>query len=238
VSCCSSQADHSAYRTGTLPSGESLAHPGGPALTRRALELAHLQPGARILDVGCGSGHSMHLLASHGFQALGVDPAAGPWDFPCIRAHAESLPLPDASFAAVLLECSLSIMDRPQQVLSECARVLVNGGRLIVSDLYARAPGSLHQVRALGHSCISGMIVREEVESWLANVGFSLDLWEDHSPELREFVARFLLGGGSLPELWGCGASSDDAEAVVQAMRSVRAGYFLLIATRVPGESR
>jgi arsenite methyltransferase len=231
MSCCSTLPDRSAYRTGML-SGEALAHPGRLALTRRALELARLEPGARVLDLGCGSGESLRLLASLGFRALGADPAAVSCEYPCIPARAEFLPLPDASFDAVLLECSLSIMDKQKQVLDECARVLVPGGHVLVSDLYARAPAAICQVRALRRSCVSGMIVREELEAWLRDAGFSAYLWEDHSAALREFVARFLMQGGALAQLWGCNESPDGADAIAQAMRSVHAGYFLLMATR------
>lgn len=35
--------------------------------------LAHLPPGARVLDVACGTGHCLHFLAGQGFLAEGVD---------------------------------------------------------------------------------------------------------------------------------------------------------------------
>ena len=226
--CCAS-----VYSTGIMPSGDPLSHPGGSALTRRALEIACLPAGAGVLDIGCGSGESMRLLASLGYRPLGVDPAAnGCLDFPHIRAEAEALPLPSASFEAVLLECSLSIMRTPRQAIRECARVLVPGGRLIVADLYARAPEAIRQVRALAHSCVAGMVVDEELELLLRDAGFRVDLWEDHSPALRTFVASYLMRGGTHDELWGCSGGS--AEVIAQAMRSVRAGYFLLLATREP----
>lgn len=238
MSCCSAPPNRSIYATGSLPSGEALDHPGGLALTRRALQLAALPAGARILDIGSGSGQTLRLLTSLGFRALGVDPAAtSNSTFPCIRASAESLPLPDASIDAVLFECTLSLVEDQLQALRECARILVPGGRLLIADLYARAPENIHAIRALGRSCVAGMIVREELEPSLHAADFRIDLWEDHSPALREFVARFLLQGGDPRQLWGCSATSPDPDAIAQAMRSVRAGYFLLAATRPSGEN-
>ncbi|MDL2279689.1 class I SAM-dependent methyltransferase [Desulfovibrio sp. OttesenSCG-928-G11] len=48
-------------------------HPGGLSLTRRALEAAAFAPGSRLLDLGCGGGASLGLLASLGFAAVGLD---------------------------------------------------------------------------------------------------------------------------------------------------------------------
>ncbi|NTU86154.1 MAG: class I SAM-dependent methyltransferase, partial [Chloroflexales bacterium] len=42
--------------------------PGGLALTRRALGLCDPQPGARLLDIGCGPGSSVTYAA----EALGL----------------------------------------------------------------------------------------------------------------------------------------------------------------------
>ncbi|MFH0986906.1 MAG: class I SAM-dependent methyltransferase [Candidatus Micrarchaeota archaeon] len=42
-------------------------------LTLRALELADFPAGAKILDIGCGTGISMQTLAENGFEAQGID---------------------------------------------------------------------------------------------------------------------------------------------------------------------
>lgn len=240
MSGCATPAERSVFATSLLPSGEALIHPGGLGLTRRALDLASLPAGARVLDVGCGAGESLRLLDSLGFHALGIDSAAdGDIGSSCIRGTAESLPLPDASFDGVLVECSLSVMGRQRQAVSECARVLVPGGRLILCDLYARAPEAIQRVRALSRSCVAGILARADIEGWLRSAGFRLDLWEDHSAALREFVARFLMQGGEPHQLWGCNESSAGGSDVAEAMRAVRAGYFLLVASRAsrPGEN-
>lgn len=234
IACPSSTP--SAYETGRLaPDDGRVFRPGGLELTGRAVSLANLPSGARILDLGCGGGDTVSFLRLLGYDAVGVDCAseAGTGQITSTRilAPAESLPLANAGIHAILAECSVSLFADRDRAFSECARVLVDGGRLIISDLYARQPETIAAVRALRGSCVAGILVREELEASLAKAGFNLDLWEDHSRALRESAARYLFEHGSLDGLWGCGGSqsSQDTQA---AMRAVRAGYFLLIATR------
>ena len=73
--------------------------------------------------------------------------------------------------------------------------------------------------------------MREELEAQLAAHGFTIELWEDHSQALREFVARILMYHDSLETLWNCDGASPSAHQIHSAIKAVRAGYFLLIAT-------
>jgi arsenite methyltransferase len=226
----------SPYETGRItPDDARLFRPGGIQLTSHALSLAQINIGARILDLGCGAGETVRYLRSQAFDAIGVDPAPTPGESQFtptrIVARAESLPFPDASFDAVLAECSASLLADLHRAFAECARVLVDGGRLIISDLYARRPEAIAKVRALHGSCTAGMIARHELEAILAETGFTVDLWEDHSRALRECAARYIFEHGSLYGMWGS-ACSQSPGSIEAAMRSARAGYFLLIATR------
>jgi len=218
---------------------DRLFRPGGLELTARAVAFANLAAGETVLDIGCGRGESVRFLRTLGVDAIGVDCEQsietgfghGISPFAHVVANAESMPFPTGSIDGVLAECSLSVTSDQEQVLAECARVLVDGGKLILSDLYARQPEAIGMVRALKGSCVSGVIVREQLEQSLALRGFTVDLWEDHSQALRECAAHFILEHGTLDGLWKCEAEAS-AEATQTAMRAVRAGYFLLIATR------
>ncbi len=233
--------DRSAYETGRLaPGDDRLFRPGGMELTARALALAGLGAGATILDLGCGAGDSVRYLRSLGIDAVGVDSSSclaeakvgGLGALERIVSPAESLPFPDNAADGVLAECSLSLMKDRGRVLAECARVLKDGGRLMISDLYARNPEAIVQVRSLRGSCAAGMLIRDELETSLCKAGFTIDAWEDHSQALRECAARFLFEYGSLEGLWGCGCDAP-SRSIQDAMRAARAGYFLLIATRL-----
>ena len=230
----------SPYVAGRIaPGDDRVFRPGGLELTARAIAFANLRPGAVVLDLGCGAGTSVRSLRARGFNAIGIDcegagdreAARGPAASTHVVANAEELPFPNRSVDGILAECSISLMPNQGRVLKECARVLAEGGRLMISDLYAREPAAIAQVCALKRSCVSGIIVRDELETQLVRHGFSVDLWEDHSQALRECAARFILEHDSLEGLWGCGGE-DSAATIQSAMRAARAGYFLLIATR------
>ena len=231
--------DRPAYETGRLAQGDArLFRPGGLELTARAIALANLRAGARLIDLGCGAGDTVRYLRSQGFRAIGIDCAPDPaiagmygrGAHERIVGHAEDLPFADGAVHGILAECSLSLFEDRDQALAECARVLADGGRLMISDLYARRPEAIAEVRALRGSCAETMLVREELEASLSNAGFTVDVWEDHSRALRECAARYLFKHGSLDGMWGCGGES--SPAVQEAMQAARAGYFLLIATR------
>jgi arsenite methyltransferase len=232
--------EHSAYETGRITEeDDGVFRPGGLALTARAIALAGLEAGTTVIDLGCGAGTTTRYLRTLDIDAIGVDfgrssdaaAKQGLDSYPYVVASAEELPFPDGSVDGVMAECSLSLMHNQDRVLAECARVLKDGGGLMVSDLYARQPDAIAKVRALGRSCASGMIVREELVARLTEHGFAVDVWEDHSKDLRECAARYILEHGTLEGLWKCDGE-DSAETIQNAMRAARAGYFLLVATR------
>lgn len=230
-----------AYATGVLcSSGVCIPHPGGIDLTLHAVGLAGLHRESLVLDIGCGSGATVMLLRSHELNARGIDPSFTPTsdivDLYCKRASADNLPFASDSFDAVLAECSLSVMEDPVRVLQECARVLPRGGKIILCDVYARNPKEIGAVRTLGSKCISGVLVREELERWLQHCGFEVTCFEDHSKVLREAIAQFIFDHGSPAGLWGMCESPNEVERIAQAMKQVRARYFMLTAVRVQGQ--
>jgi ubiquinone/menaquinone biosynthesis C-methylase UbiE len=102
--------------------------------------LPHLPRGGRVLDVGCGTGL---LLRELGKGAVGLDLSPGMLrrarrrnpGAPLVLADAEHLPFREGVFEAVLSVTVLQNLPHPPQALREMARVVREGGRVVVSTL-------------------------------------------------------------------------------------------------------
>jgi ubiquinone/menaquinone biosynthesis C-methylase UbiE len=107
-------------------------------LAPQLAELAGVEPGQRVLDVGCGPGAlSTELVGRLGADAVSaVDPsesfvAAARERLPGVtveRASAEELPFPDDSFDAALAQLVVHFMSDPVAGLAQMGRVTRAGG--------------------------------------------------------------------------------------------------------------
>lgn len=201
--------------------GDTL-RPGGTALTDRALVLAGIPPGAAILDAGCGLGASVAHLGALGYRAVGLDVSPGQIlrggrkGLGLVAADVAAPPFAAGRFDAVLCECVLSLMRRPDMALAALSRVLVHGGVMMISDLWVRRRGL--RMDAPGE-CAAGAFTTGELERMLACCGLIPEVMEDHSRLLAELAARLILAGEL--DRKRCGTSG--------------LGYFLLVARKHEG---
>lgn len=90
---------------------------------------ADLLPDGRLLDLGCGIGHSYHLLEPR--ETVGVDISADALEGQereTVVADMRRLPFEEGEFASVLSVQSLEHVPDPERVLAEVARVLAPDG--------------------------------------------------------------------------------------------------------------
>lgn len=111
--------------------------------TRHALNALAPQSGERILDVACGTGFALARLAEmpFGLDLAGTDinlhmlsRSRLPSTVDLVHADARHLPFADGRFDAVITLNALHYLDNPAIAIEEMARVIVPGGRLVVTD--------------------------------------------------------------------------------------------------------
>jgi ubiquinone/menaquinone biosynthesis C-methylase UbiE len=119
---------------------------GGP-VAEDLIEVAHLRPGERVLDVACGTGVVARLAAEQvgpagavagldlnpGMLAVAGSQTATGASIEWHQASAESMPLPDEAFDVVLCQMGLQFSPDKLAALREMRRVLTRSGRAFVS---------------------------------------------------------------------------------------------------------
>jgi SAM-dependent methyltransferase len=96
---------------------------------------ASLRPGSRILDAGAGQCTYKPYFKHCDYVAVDIGVGDSTWDYSHldIVAPLDNLPIPDASFDAILCTEVLEHLDKPEDSLRELCRVLRPEGRLFLS---------------------------------------------------------------------------------------------------------
>jgi SAM-dependent methyltransferase len=135
-------------------------HIGRP-IARDLIDNASLQPGERVLDVGCGTAIVARLAREKIDDArlAGLDPNPGMLDFAkrvagergieWHQASAESMPLEDEAFDVVLSQMALQFVPDKAAAMREMARVLAAGGRLVLNVVGPRPEAFAHLAESL-----------------------------------------------------------------------------------------
>jgi SAM-dependent methyltransferase len=99
-------------------------------------------PGGRVLDLGCGAGHDLGLLAVAGLRAVGLDPsrvmvaesAGRVGRASLVQGEGARLPFAQATFDGCRIERVLQHVIDPATVVGEAGRVVRSGGMLAVFE--------------------------------------------------------------------------------------------------------
>ena len=121
-----------------------LAFGSGPWYRRQALQRAKLKPGARVLDVGIGTGlvarEALRMIGPTG-TLVGVDPSPGMMaqvrlpGVQLLTGRAEALPCVDASSDFLSMGYALRHLADLSAAFAEFHRVLRPGGRLLILEI-------------------------------------------------------------------------------------------------------
>lgn len=130
----------------TNPNQPSEGRIGGGDITAHHLHRFGFQPGQRVLEVGCGTGRVLAMLADlFGVQPQGVDVCADAVahlkrTHPRFADHVRCLapgdlsPFADRSFDAVVYWGVFELVEQ-RLALLECSRILAPGGRVLVCSI-------------------------------------------------------------------------------------------------------
>lgn len=179
-----------------------------------------LQPGAKVLDAGCGVGHVAMHLARKGLRVHGIDVVSNhlEWARQGIRAnglekevtvrlmdyhHLDGLP--DASFHGVYTVETLVHATDPERALGEFFRVLKPGGSIalyeydhsdldtVPKDIAKRFVESMEQVNSRASMPANKMFSHGTLQSMLERQGFQDVVVEDLSENVRPMARLFFL---------------------------------------------
>jgi ArsR family transcriptional regulator len=135
-----------------------------------------------ILDVGCGTGRNLPLLAKYASKVIGIDSSPKmiqlsehiAWknglDFELKIGDMNSIPVSDGGIEAVFANMVLHHISDPSAAIREFARVLAKNGRLLLIDMVSHNDESMREKYAdlwLGFGV-------EEICKWLVKSGFTV----------------------------------------------------------------
>ncbi|HEX6693317.1 MAG TPA: metalloregulator ArsR/SmtB family transcription factor [Longimicrobiales bacterium] len=141
--------------------------------------LALLDGSWEVADLGCGTGQVTAVLAPWVRQVTAVDDSeamlaaarsrlAGFGNVELRRGELEAVPLPARSVDVALLFLVLHYVPDVSAVLSEAARVLRPGGRVLIVDMDAH--GRAEYREQMGHVWLG--FERDQMGGWLSDAGF------------------------------------------------------------------
>lgn len=166
-----------------------------------AIEYSKAQNGEICVDLGSGRGTDVLRLAEEvgnaGFvygidlsdgmihKAQSMANKLGVQNVKFIQSNLQNIPIDSKSVDLVISNCTINHASDKQKVWNEIARILKNGGRFVISDIYSISPVPLNYKNdpyAVAE-CWAGAVTREEYLGQLSFAGFSdITIIEESKP--------------------------------------------------------
>ncbi|MBU0690084.1 MAG: class I SAM-dependent methyltransferase [Gammaproteobacteria bacterium] len=141
------------------------------AARKHSLAALPAMAGQNVLVSGAGTGLDLpHLPTMHRYTALDFNadmlararPRGAHLDIDFILGDSMALPFDDAQFDVVVLHLIVAVVPEPHRALSEAARVLKPGGKILLFDKFLQ-PGQRAPVRRLLNGLSRRMATRMDV---------------------------------------------------------------------------
>ena len=206
--------------------------------------------GARVLEIGCGTGSVARVLAGRTSVAevIGIDPSpvfiakaralsAGLKNVTFEEADGRALSFPDGAFDAVVFHTTLCHIPQPERALQEAFRVLRSGGALAVFDGdYSTITVALGERDPL-QDCIEAMKEAYLNDAWLVrrlptllrSNGFQVTSVRSHGylqTARPDYMLTLVDRGANALVSWGRIGSDVGASLKAEARRRAEAGEF------------
>lgn len=166
----------------------------------------------RVLEIGAGTGVNLAHYPESGIESLVLTEPEAPMarrledrvsgshrNSQVLRASADDLPFPDASFDTVVATLVLCTVPDPQRALAEVHRVLAPGGRLLFLEHVrhdeperARKQDRITPIwKRVGHGCHPN----RDTPASIADAGFQItSLERTHVPKAPAFIQPLAIG--------------------------------------------
>nr|WP_320164228.1 class I SAM-dependent methyltransferase [uncultured Trichococcus sp.] len=130
--------------------------------TDLAFGMLKLEPGMKVLDVGCGTGNFSMKLAEMGYVVTGIDvseemlkvalrkAAEKSLSISYLRMDATELGFDDGAFDVVLTMAAVEFIEDTDRAVEEMFRVVKNGGQVLIGTINADSDwGEYYQTKKL-----------------------------------------------------------------------------------------